>query len=377
MDYTTWSDSQLVGGARRGTRAAFAELVLRHRPLLVALCRRMLGDTGLAEDATQEAVLLALTHLDRLRRSGRFGPWLGGIGLHVCRAWLRYRARDAWSLEALLGGRVLPEPRDKQLAPEAAAEEADLALTVQLAVAELPAGQRAAVALFYLDGLTHAEVAATLGVETGAVKARLHKARRTLRRSLRTAWKEEGMMTETVARSEFVDVHLDDVVRVPVAEPPGERSVLLLAETNGERLLPIWVGAFEGDAAAILLVGGQTQRPLTFPFAARLLAAAGASVREVRVNRLVEETFYAEVTVESPGGTRTIDARPSDAIALALTANAPIRVAQTVLTEAGHTRAELAETRPEGARSARQATDAIRTLLHQATFSTSQLRTLF
>jgi DNA-directed RNA polymerase specialized sigma24 family protein len=66
----------LVAAARRGSRAALATLVGRHRPMLLAVCRGALGDAGLAEDAAQEAVLLAMTSLDRLRRAERFGPWL-------------------------------------------------------------------------------------------------------------------------------------------------------------------------------------------------------------------------------------------------------------------------------------------------------------
>jgi RNA polymerase sigma factor (sigma-70 family) len=96
----------LVTAARQGSRAALAELVVRHRPMVVAVCRGALGDAELAEDAAQEAVLLAMTSLDRLRHAERFGPWLAGIGLNVCRRWLRQRSRASWSWEALQGGRA-------------------------------------------------------------------------------------------------------------------------------------------------------------------------------------------------------------------------------------------------------------------------------
>ena len=249
--------------------------------------------------------------------------------------------------------------------PAAQAEEAELATAVRRAVAVLPPGQRAAVALFYLDGLTQAEVAAALDIEVGAVKTRLHKARQSLRRTLWSTWKEDLMVTSVESPPGWVDMRLEDVKRIGLEDPPRERSVLLLAETAGERLLPIWVGNFEGDAAAILLVGAQTPRPLTFPFTAKLLEAAGGRVQEVRISRLLDEAFYAEVMVSSPSGTRTVDARPSDAIALALAVGAPIRAERTVLEQAGRTRAELSENRPENLRSARQAIDAIRARLQE------------
>ena len=87
----TASDSQLVLAARDGDREAFATLLDRHRSVLLALCRRMLGDALAAEDAAHEAILQALLCLERLRLPEKFGPWLCGIGLNVCRRWRHSR----------------------------------------------------------------------------------------------------------------------------------------------------------------------------------------------------------------------------------------------------------------------------------------------
>src|SRR5262245_11938190 len=95
-------DDALVRAARGGSKDAFAALVMRHRPLLLALCLRALGDRDLAEDAAQEATLQALLGLDGLRSPERFGSWLAGIGLNVCHRWLRQRRNEAWSWEAVL-----------------------------------------------------------------------------------------------------------------------------------------------------------------------------------------------------------------------------------------------------------------------------------
>ncbi|MDQ6671838.1 MAG: DUF151 domain-containing protein [Chloroflexota bacterium] len=334
----------------------------RHRPLLIAACRRVLRDPSWADDAAHEAIVVALLNLHRLRKPERFGAWLCGIGLQVCRAWLRLRRQDPWSLEAQIGGRPVREPVDSQPSPLAQAEERELAVCVRSAIDALPSGQRAAVALFYLDGLTYAEVSVTLGIEVGAVKTRLHNARRGLAKTLWTTWKEHTVATDFERSAiTWADVELDDVMRVSRSDPPFDRSILILKETGGDRLLPIWVGAFEGDAAAILLVGAETPRPLTFPFTARLVEAAGGAVQEIRIARLVDETFFAEVIVKGARGTQAVDARPSDAVALALVTHVPIRVERGVLDAAGRTRDELAQTRPEGIRSARGASDAIRT----------------
>jgi RNA polymerase sigma-70 factor (ECF subfamily) len=196
-------DAALVRAARSGDRGAFAALLARHRPLVVALCGRALGDSDLAEDAAQEAALQAMLDLDRLRQPERFGPWLAGIGLNVCRRWRRSRARDIWSLDAVLGGRFAPEPELTDVSPGPAelAETAEERALVRRAVAGLPPGQRAAVVLHYLAGLPLAESAALLGVAPNAVKARLHKARANLRRVLAAPLEcEEAEMDDRISR---------------------------------------------------------------------------------------------------------------------------------------------------------------------------------
>jgi len=103
-------DAALVRLAREGDKQAFAVLLARHRRMLLALCRRALGDPGLAEDAAQEAALEALLGLDRLRQPERFGSWLAGIGLNVCRRWRREQARESWSLAAVMGQELAEGP---------------------------------------------------------------------------------------------------------------------------------------------------------------------------------------------------------------------------------------------------------------------------
>ena len=315
----------LVAAARRGDRAAFAELVERHRPVVAALCRRVLGDSELAEDAVQEAVLLAMTGLDRLRQVDRFGSWLAGIGLNVCRRWLRERSRESWSWEAVQGGRLADRPAAGP-GPEELAEAAELAARIRQAVAVLPPGQRTAVTLYYLAGLSQVEVAAHAGTSVAAVKTRLHKGRAGLREQLRPWWQEERMSS-----TEAVEMRVADLRRAPGSDEVPARHVILLEEVGGSRRLPIWVGAFEATALATTMTGEDMPRPGTYRFAASLLEAVRGRLSEVRVNRLAEGTFYAEAVLDGPEGGSRVDARPSDALNLALLVGAPIRVEAAVL----------------------------------------------
>jgi RNA polymerase sigma factor (sigma-70 family) len=299
----TGTDKQLADAARAGDRVALSLLVERHRPLLLSVCRRMTRDAQAAEDAAQEAILQALLHLDRLRRPERFGQWLVGISLNVCRVALRRRSADAWSLEALSGGRARPEPTDEGLGPEEIAEAECVASRVRDAVAALPAGQRSAVLLYYLAGLTYRETAAHLGIGTGSLKSRLHKARVTMGRRLLEFWKEEGMVGER----ERVRVRVADVRRRKREDEP-ELYIVMLEEESGDRALPIWVGPAEGTFIATQIEKLDAARPLTLVFAAELLEACRTRLRECLIARLAESTFYATVVIEAPDGVKDVDA---------------------------------------------------------------------
>jgi RNA polymerase sigma-70 factor (ECF subfamily) len=221
------SDVALVQAARGGDNEAFDRLFARHRPLLLACCQRYLVEPAQAEDAAQEAGLRALLHLGDLRQPEQFGSWLVGIGANVCRMWRRSRASEQRALVSLAG----EEAGGQAEAPDARVEATDLATSVRAAVGQLPEGQRMAVQLFYLSGLTYAQTARQLGIEVGAVRTRLHKARATLRRDLRVIDQQEGTMSAGQAERETVaqkEEHVcsfcgkrNDEVRQMIAGPKG------------------------------------------------------------------------------------------------------------------------------------------------------------
>lgn len=115
---------------------------------------------------------------------------------------------------------------------------------------------------------------------------------------------------------------------------PNQGYVVILHEKDGDRWLPIFIGAAEAQAISLLLQGTRYTRPLTFDLFYNLLDAADAHVQKVAVTELNNNTFYAIVDMKTYSGDVKIDARPSDAIALALRSNVPIFVAKDVMDSA-------------------------------------------
>lgn len=113
---------------------------------------------------------------------------------------------------------------------------------------------------------------------------------------------------------------------------PANNPVVLLKETDGERVLPIWVGAVEATAIAYAQQGVVPPRPLTHDLMRDVLIAVGAGLVSIEISALDEGVFYATLHFDS--GVE-VSARPSDAIALALRMGVPIYGADTVLDEAG------------------------------------------
>jgi len=319
--------ADLVTAARAGDHAAFAGLIQRHYPMVHALCTRALGDADLARDAAQEAAVTAMLGLARLRHDDRFGAWLAGIALNLCRRLLRDRGRSAFSLEALLEDQLISEPAGTDPDPAEVVTAAEVTRRIKDAVSALPPGQRQAAEAYYLSGLTQAETAAWLGIPASAVKTRLHKARAALRTSLSDYQPER----HTPMPAEMVPVTITDVVErtgSDHATASKYQYAVTLTETGGDRQMYIFIGRAKATALAQTLRGNELPRPETYQFTAALLTAAGGQLREIRISHLTEGIFYAQAVLSTGA---VIDARPSDALNLAAISDVPVYVAAELL----------------------------------------------
>lgn len=132
---------------------------------------------------------------------------------------------------------------------------------------------------------------------------------------------EEGR-PEGLTRVEVSSLGLDKASRTPV---------VILKEAGGERILPIWIGPGEASAIAMVLAGIEFPRPMTHDLLNTVVEEMGGEVVRVHIHQVVDNTYYASLHLRSATQVLTIDSRPSDSVALALRASAPIFVADSLL----------------------------------------------
>jgi RNA polymerase sigma factor (sigma-70 family) len=337
MEQDRHDDADLVGAVLAGDREAFSPLLARWQPSVLRLCQRLLGPGPQAEDAAQEAAVAAFLGLPRLADPARFGAWLHAIAANRARMALRRRrllaleGPPSHGAEGLRAGEPVPTPEDAWAIREV--HEAILA-----ALRELPPATREAVIGFYLQGYSYQQLAELLGAPLSTVRGRLYHGRRQLRRTLRPL--AEEVLTPAPTRREEYGMHTTGLIDVDVAFVGrlafSTDCVVMLQEQGGPRRLALeGVDAATGEAVELILKRQQPLAATTHDLLPRLVAALGGRVAQVTIRRLVGEALYAEITLEHGGRRSEVEARPGDAVALALLAGAPIRVAAAVMEVAG------------------------------------------
>lgn len=129
-------------------------------------------------------------------------------------------------------------------------------------------------------------------------------------------------------------MQIEMAIKGLMVDPITNMPIIILRDREGQRVLPIWVGIFEANAIALQMENVSTPRPMTHDLLRNVIEDLKGQVTKVLISDLKENTFYALIYVEASGDMVAIDARPSDAIALALRTQAPIFVEETVIDNA-------------------------------------------
>lgn len=143
--------------------------------------------------------------------------------------------------------------------------------------------------------------------------------------------------------AEMVEVVIDSI-RVSLM---SQQRIVILREVDADRYLPIWIGVYEAEAITISLQEVEVARPLTHDLLKNIFVTLDAKILKVEVSALRDDTFYGNIVVEANGQVLNVDARPSDALNLAIRANVPIFVADEVMDSAGIEPEEDLQEEPE------------------------------
>lgn len=355
MKYDEWSDAELVGDCLQGERAAFGELVVRHRPRVVRFLYSILSHPFDVEDVVQEAFLQAYLCLSQLRSAERFGSWVYGIAFNLAQMRLRTAGRMIRHLEEKAA--VLVYEANEQMLwrlPEAAAVRQAERNELHIALEHLPPGEREALQLVYLGELSQREAAARLNLSLNALKVRLHRGRERLRQNLALptqflTMKVEDHMIEVIVDRIYASISDDDQYSLAFNELKTERTlsgkegnwlgkhrVVLLKEKAGPRAVPIWIGPAEGELLIFHLSGKTPIRPFTFDLTKELLRLGGLTLKNVAINRLHETIYYGSLNLHKTNNgldNHEVDCRPSDAINLAVRLDVPIFIDFTIMAD--------------------------------------------
>ena len=327
------TDAELVALARNGKKAAFSHLIKRYQTLALRVAQKMMSRNDIAQELMQEAFLQAYLSLDRLRDDSKFSSWLCGIVINVCRSHIRHRKINFLSFEEIMGGiRVDGDIfRSATPSPIKVAQERELYNLVLEAVNSLSPKNRTTVLLFYFEQLTIYEISALLNSSVTAIKGRLHKARKQLKDKLLPLYPENESIILASQNKNMIEVTVADLLSPNAV---CQSYIVILWDETNRQILDICVGIPSGETIGCILTDAPQTRPMTLQFMSNMLQAANVNLESVRIESLEKKIYYAVASLSCNGQVKEVDARPSDAIALALIQNSPIYVNEAVMKEA-------------------------------------------
>jgi len=324
MDQKT--DAELVAKVREGDKEAFGQLVERYQYMVERIAGKMITNEWIAHELAQEAILQAYLSLGHLRDASRFKSWLYGITLNICRSYLHDQQMDILSLETIMGGvrSGIVISLDDIADPQTVAEEHDLHRLVLQAIDGLSSKDKEATLLFYYEQLTLQEIAALLGVSMGTIKGRLHRARKQLQVRLSSEYIPEQ-------RKKNRKMSMRQVTIDAVREHPDTRQSFVILKDEHDTRLVIWIGKAEALTIAAGLTEVSPPRPMTAHLMASLFEVTGIQLKEARIEACKDDIYYAVITISGGSGEHDLDARPSDALALAVLMKRPTYVAEDIM----------------------------------------------
>ncbi len=294
-------ETAIVVRAAAGDRSAFDDLAERCRPWVYGLCFRLVRDRVTAEDLVQEALLQAYRSLEQLRDPDRFRPWLSRIAVNLCRMHLRQQAGRPDELPA------------SDAAASGEAKHGEPTLPLREALTNIDAEGRRLLRLFYVEGLSHQELAEVLSLSAGAVKSRLHRARERLRKEMLKMMTDEqrerlGLSDESAPARAVLLVEPDEAIREQVRKALEKAGYQVTIAPDGEAALE----AVQARRARLLILDKRCGTP-HWTEALLLLQVDAWAKENVQYGVLIDRGNQRDILLAWQGGAAFCLTHPFDA----------------------------------------------------------------
>lgn len=327
-------EQQYIAQAMQGDQQAFNLLVDHYYQDCFQKAVAIVRNETLAQDLTQVSLLQAYRCLDKLKDPSRFKYWLLGIVKNLCFNYLKQKKKRFFPLDDL---HALIENKPEE-------ESRHIYEVVLAAVQSLEKNYRDLILAFYYDGLSLQEIVSQQKLSLSAAKVRLHRARQILKQKLAVHEDLFYYYQKSIKEKQMKQLVIADIYE----KENGSAAVLLQTET-GDYFLPVIIGYPEAEAIVFGMQRFQRSRPWTHDLAAAIISETELKLVEICIHKLEDGVFHAHLTIQKGKKKVEVDARPSDAIAMAVRLQAPIFVSENVLEEAGlPIPASYQNTKPKG-----------------------------
>jgi RNA polymerase sigma-70 factor (ECF subfamily) len=179
------NDLSLISRFKTGDISAFEEILLRHQDKIYNLCRRMLGNSHDAEDATQDVFLKAYQNINKFKPEASLYTWLFRIAVNTCIDYKREPFFESLFKSSKEGDVFVVDSPTGSPSPDRLYESKQISDAIQLTLSRLPVKLRAVIVLKEIEGLSYEEIAEVLDVSIGTVKSRISRARDDLKEVLK------------------------------------------------------------------------------------------------------------------------------------------------------------------------------------------------
>ena len=316
------AEKELIEKVLDGDKLAYHSLFNHYYKFCLAKASGIVGDYEVSKDLVQESFIYAYFKLGSLRDKNLFKLWLGGIVSNVCQNYIRVKARKSASLQAYVYQNQASEDT----------EDVRIISIISTALKTLDNSFSSIIDAFYYQGKSIPEISAEFGITPSLVKVRLHRARKELKDILIANPEITNYQPTYKKRKTMKKVN---IIELLPSQTDKAKWTLLLLEEESNQVLPIIIGAELAATIAANMKGVVLPRPLTHNLFVEILNTNGLLPEGVYISDIKNGIYIATLKVKTSNGIKEYDARPSDAINIAVLTGCPIFVSQAILHSAG------------------------------------------